>query len=122
MGANMGRATSRPKVIRSAKLYCFSLFLFYGIAFFFLFFYVSFELPNSAVPIAFCSLLCAVFGATSAIATFAGRRPWAYWLTLSLIFLGLTSVCCLPFCIPLLVSWLKPETKKYYGVGDSRPS
>jgi hypothetical protein len=28
--------------------------------------------------------------------------------------LGMTSACTLPICIPLLIFWLKPETKAFF--------
>jgi hypothetical protein len=28
----------------------------------------------------------------------------------------MTSVCSLPFAVALLIFWLKPETKHYFGV------
>jgi hypothetical protein len=43
------------------------------------------------------------------------RRPWAWIYGLVLICIGLTSCCCLPASIPLLLAWLKPETKAFYG-------
>lgn len=42
------------------------------------------------------------------------RRKWAWVLGLVLICIGMTSVCCLPAAIPLLIWWIKPETKEYY--------
>lgn len=42
------------------------------------------------------------------------RRRWAWVVGLVLICIGLTSMCCLPIAIPLLIWWLKPETKEYY--------
>jgi hypothetical protein len=27
----------------------------------------------------------------------------------------MTSVCCIPACVPLLIYWIKPETKAYFG-------
>jgi hypothetical protein len=38
---------------------------------------------------------------------------WVFGLVL--ICLGLSSACCLPACIPLLIFWLKPEMKAFYG-------
>ena len=55
--------------------------------------------------------LAGVFGA----APFLPRRPWVWIYDLVLICLGLTSVCCLPATIPLLVYWLKPEAKSWFG-------
>lgn len=43
------------------------------------------------------------------------RRRWAWVVGLILICIGLTSACCLPAAIPLLIWWLKPETKAYYN-------
>ncbi len=51
-----------------------------------------------------------------AIVLFAGNARWAY--TLGLILIGLNmlwNTCCLPITIPLLVYWMKPETKRWYG-------
>lgn len=39
----------------------------------------------------------------------------AWILGIACIGLTLTSCCFLPFGIPLLIYWLKPETKAYYG-------
>ena len=50
-----------------------------------------------------------------AIAPFLPRKSGVWVFGLVLICIGLTSLCCLPVCIPLLISWLKPETKAFYG-------
>ncbi len=42
-------------------------------------------------------------------------RPWLWIYHLVIICLGLTSPCFMPFSIPLLVFWIKPETKAFYG-------
>jgi hypothetical protein len=42
-------------------------------------------------------------------------RPWLWTYDLVIICLGMTSACFLPVCIPLLISWIKPEAKKYFG-------
>lgn len=49
------------------------------------------------------------------IGVFLQRKPWAWVFGLVLICIGLTSVCCLPATIPLLIHWIKPETKLYFG-------
>lgn len=53
--------------------------------------------------------------ATFAAGPFLPRETWAWIYGLVLICFGLTSVCCLPATIPLLIYWLKPETKEYFG-------
>ncbi|MGB7159266.1 MAG: hypothetical protein WBD40_14450 [Tepidisphaeraceae bacterium] len=55
--------------------------------------------------------LAAVFG----VAPFLPRRPWVWIYDLVLICLGLTSICCMPATIPLLIFWLKPEAKAWFG-------
>ena len=46
---------------------------------------------------------------------FLPRKPWAWVFGLVLICIGLTSLCCMPVSIPLLIHWIKPETKFYFG-------
>lgn len=48
-------------------------------------------------------------------APYLPRKPWVWIYDLVLICLGMTSACCIPACIPLLIHWLKPETKLYFN-------
>lgn len=50
-----------------------------------------------------------------AIAPLLPRRPWVWIYGMVLIAIGLTSCCFIPACIPLLIYWLKPETKALFG-------
>ena len=50
-----------------------------------------------------------------AFGAFLPQKPWAWIFGLVLICIGLTSVCCMPATIPLLIHWIKPETKFYFG-------
>lgn len=43
----------------------------------------------------------------------ARRSTWIYGIVL--IAIGMTSVCFLPITIPLLIFWIKPETKAVFG-------
>lgn len=54
--------------------------------------------------------LSIVFG----LAPFLRPAPWLWVYHIVLIAIGLTSVCCFPICIPLLIAWIKPETKAYF--------
>ncbi len=58
-----------------------------------------------------CLVLAVVFGA----APFLAKRPGAWTYHLVLICLGMTSACCMAASIPLLIHWLKPETKEFFG-------
>lgn len=46
---------------------------------------------------------------------FLPKRPWAFGVSMALICLGLTGCAAWPFAIPLLIFWLKPETKQYFA-------
>jgi hypothetical protein len=49
-------------------------------------------------------------------APFLPKRKWAWIYGFVTIGIGLTSACCLPASIPLLIFWLKPETKAFFNV------
>ncbi len=58
-----------------------------------------------------------IFIVPHAIVLFAGRSKWVY--TLAIVLIGMSMLwnsCCLPITIPLLIVWMRPETKKWYGV------
>lgn len=42
-------------------------------------------------------------------------KPWLWVYNLVVICLGMTSACFLLICVPMLIFWLKPETRRYYG-------
>jgi hypothetical protein len=56
-----------------------------------------------------------VFAVPFMIALFGGRKPWVHTLGTVMIALAMTQICCLPVLIPLLITWLKPETRRWYG-------
>lgn len=49
------------------------------------------------------------------ITLFGGRRPWVHTLATILIAFSMTVLCCMPIALPLLITWLKPETKRWYS-------
>lgn len=49
------------------------------------------------------------------VGLFLQPRPWVWIYDLVLIVSGFTSCLTLPFSIALLIFWLKPETKAYFG-------
>ncbi|MHC5004784.1 MAG: hypothetical protein ACYTJ0_16860 [Planctomycetota bacterium] len=59
--------------------------------------------------------LGAVLAVPYAVAPFLPPRRWVWIGDLVLICLGMTSCCTLPACIPLLIFWIKPETKAHFG-------
>lgn len=57
-------------------------------------------------------VLFAIYGA----APFLPRRKWAWIVGLVLIVFSMSGACCLPAAIPLLIFWIKPENKVFYGM------
>jgi hypothetical protein len=55
--------------------------------------------------------LCAVFAAS----LFLPPRPWVWVYDLVLIALGLSSPCCIAASLPLLIYWIKDDTRRYFG-------
>jgi hypothetical protein len=49
-----------------------------------------------------------------AVAPFLPKTKAAWIYGFVTIGIGLTSACTLPICIPLLIFWLKPETKMFF--------
>jgi hypothetical protein len=63
------------------------------------------------------AIVAGIFIVPHAIVLFAGRGQWVYTLAVVLIGMSmLSNTCCLPVTIPLLIVWMKPETKKWFGL------
>jgi hypothetical protein len=116
----------QPKCLIWFKVYCALLALCYlaCIGFSFVFLLID---PSSLEMEAFMAKLVgvlffcmgAVLMATFLLPFFVKPRPWVYIYNLVLICIGLSSCCFWPICIPLLIFWLKPETKKYFDKKES---
>lgn len=61
------------------------------------------------------TILGVVFGTMYLIALFLPRRPFNWIVGIVAIALGMTSCCFLPALVPLLIFWVKPETKAYFN-------
>jgi hypothetical protein len=64
-------------------------------------------------------IMAAIFIVPHTIVLFAGRSKWVY--TLALVLIGMSMLwnpfcCCLPIPILLLILWMRPETKRWYGL------
>jgi hypothetical protein len=59
--------------------------------------------------------LGALFLTPTLVALFGGRRPWVHVVGTVVIAVAMLHVCCIPLLIPLLLVWLKPETRAWYG-------
>jgi TRAP-type uncharacterized transport system fused permease subunit len=58
-----------------------------------------------------CMTLFVLYGA----APFLPKRPWAWVYGIVVIAIGMTGLCCLPAAIPLLIFWINPETRAFFG-------
>lgn len=83
----------------------------------------STEISNSAEEAAELRMMGVIYGVMGVglaivfvIGLFVPRRGWGWVYSIVLICLGLTSCCTLPACIPLLIFWIKPETKIYFNM------
>ena len=54
------------------------------------------------------------FSIAFGLGMFLDNKPWHWIYGLVLIALSLSSCCCFPISIPLILYWLKPETKAYF--------
>ena len=113
-----------PKVllwfkVYSALLAAVYLFLASSSLFFFLVEPASLDPDTTKAQAVFGGLMLLgiglVFAAAFVLPFFLKPRPWVWIYDLVLICIGLTSPCCMPASIPLLLYWLKPEAKAYFG-------
>ena len=121
-GASLNAVT--PPVYKWFVVYCMLMALLYlatvvmGIVFMF----IEPDRDMSAEEAKIMGALMIFFGLAFcvpyAIAPFLPRKSGVWVFGLVLICIGLTSLCCLPVCIPLLIFWLKPEMKAFYGRTD----
>ncbi|HET6407470.1 MAG TPA: hypothetical protein VFG14_06280 [Chthoniobacteraceae bacterium] len=113
-----------PGVVKWFKVYCGVLcFLYLCVAAASLIFFLvppeDLDMSVSGARIMGAALLGIglVLFAVCALPFVVTPRPWVWGYGIGLICLGMTSACFLPACVPLLIFWLKPETKEYFGKG-----
>jgi hypothetical protein len=115
--------TPRPAVLTWFIVYCLLMALAYvfciGIALW-IFFVAPTLLEEDASMAMIMPWIFLVLGIVLLVASilplFLRPKPWVWIYDLVLICLGLTSCLYLPFSIPLLIFWMKPATKRYFGI------
>ena len=110
-----------PPVYKWYVAYCVTMALLYvslivmGIVFMF----IEPDRDMSAAEAKVMSVVFIIFGLLFSVpfaaAPFLPRKSWVWVYGIVLISIGLSSACCLPVCLPLLLFWLKPEMKAFYG-------
>lgn len=61
------------------------------------------------------AVMGAIFFLIFAVALILPPKPYNWIVGIVMMALGMTSCCFLPFLVPLLIYWVKPETKAYFG-------
>jgi hypothetical protein len=69
------------------------------------------KLVVASIFLVLCGGLTALFG----FGVFAPPVSWVWVYDIVLIAIGLTSCLTIPAALPLLLYWIKPETKAYFG-------
>ncbi len=59
-----------------------------------------------------------VFIVPYGLGPFVKGKPWGWVYGIVLIALGMTSCCLWPITIPLIIQWVKPEMKRFFGKFD----
>lgn len=114
--------TQQPPVVMWFRIYAAALALLYvlvtvgGVA---LLFIPPEWLDSERDEMVFMGIVFAVMGLPFAAVFIAGiflpPRPWVWIYDLILIAIGFGSCCILPASIALLIFWIKPETRTYFG-------
>lgn len=116
-----------PSVVFWFRVYCAAMLAMYaivtvcgaGVLAFYPRLAAASEGRYDALVLLVYGLLMAGIGLCLAAAYLAGlvlgRRPWVWVYDIVLIAIGLSSPCCLPASLPLLVFWVKPQTQAFFG-------
>ncbi len=109
-----------PKAVFWFKIYSGSLCLLYLVtAAFSIYFFmdpIDTEMSETAANIAggLMLVVSVVLFTICLLPLVLSPRPWLWTYNLVVICIGMTSACFLPVCIPLMIFWMKPETKQYF--------
>ena len=83
---------------------------------------LEFETPEEEMEIVVMAWVMLVVGLPLALfylfCCFKTHRGWHWVLGFFSIGIGMTG-CCLPVCIPLIIFWIKPETKAWLNRNES---
>jgi len=66
----------------------------------------------------FVLVVCGAVLLPHLLALVAPARPWSWKLGLLIFALALAQVVWTPICVPLMVYWLKPDNRAYFGVAQ----
>lgn len=112
----------RPEVVSWFKVYAAAMALLYALVLLFAAAVILmgvFAEDIDPVEMAFLGVIMGGLGfvlmVAFAAALFLPQRPWVWVYDLVLIAIGLTSCVTMIATIPLLIYWIKPETRAWFG-------
>lgn len=112
----------RPGVVMWFKVYCWVLAVMYFFVALLSIPYFLLSAQDTDMPPIIAIMMGAMFLllglgllTASLLGIFLKPRPWVWVYNLVLICGGMTSACFLPASIPLLIFWIRDDTKRYYG-------
>ena len=107
--------SGQPKVVFWLKIYCLIVFIFslIQIIFSFFLFYQAWDYGDSGFFALFV-LIGALPFLLYILPIFLPRKPWVWIFNAGII--GFSFITCffIPFAVPIIFFWLKPEVKKFY--------
>jgi hypothetical protein len=122
MEENVNVSPVRPGVITWFSVYCWILCIMYFVVMAVAIIMLVGDPAKFGVPAAqacfqgvFLLLVGGIFFAAGLLPLLLRPRPWLWVYDLIVICLGLTSCCFWPICIPLIIFWIRPEVKQYFG-------
>lgn len=73
------------------------------------------EAEEMAIMGVFYAIFGAIFFALYVFALLLPEKPYNWVFGIVMIAIGMTSCCLWPAVIPLLIYWIKPETRAFFG-------
>ncbi|MGP1385004.1 MAG: hypothetical protein ACTS2F_15685 [Thainema sp.] len=123
MQDSLNRPPQRPAVVIWLKVYCgvlAAIYLLIALLSLVFFSVNPAELEMTAEEATIIGTIFLLIGGALFIVflipIFLRPRPWLWIYDIVVICLGFTSFCILPFSVALLIFWLKPEVKRYFGM------
>lgn len=116
-----GGPVARPEVVRWYRIYSICMALLYVVCLVFGAVLLVADLPleeldmdEARIQGGAMLVVGILFAPAYFVAALSPRAPWGWIYGFVTIGIGMTSCCCLPATIPLLIFWMKPETKAFF--------
>jgi hypothetical protein len=117
----------RPRVLLFVKIYAVTMTMVYLLFSAFMFWLFQAQetelvLPPSVRAVRYGMVyLCVLLGLAFLVVLFLPKRRWAWGYGLGAIVLGMSSLVLAPFAIPMLLHWIRPATRQYFGLDAAMP-